>query len=219
MNLKTLIIQPKEYFKDFKADEYENKKPIKLRYLFLALIAITILNLLVTNLMIPDYFEQLSSAAGATGAAGTTVDAGTLEFVKTVSKVSMWVGGTVGILIWAWICVNVLYFVTKIFMGFVEKDEIKDKKYFKSLLYFRFIVFYIVSGTLTIISTIILRDMNLVQIASSINSILIKIWSTYFLYGILKYYLQTKKLHKILPTILYIITLIFAIKEIVEAML
>ncbi|GAA0701997.1 hypothetical protein GCM10008904_08260 [Paraclostridium ghonii] len=212
MNLKTLIIQPKEYFKDFKADEYENKKPIKLRYLFLALIAISALSLLVMNLMIPDYLEKI-------GSAGAAVDAETLEFVKTVSKVSMWVGGTVGILIWAWICVNVLYFVTKIFMGFVEKDEIKDKKYFKSLLYFRFTIFYIVSGTLTIISTIILRDMNLVQIASSINSILIKLWAAYFLYGILKYYLQTKKLHKILPTILYIITLIFAIKDIVEAML
>lgn len=212
MNLKTLIIQPKEYFKDFKADEYENKKPIKLRYLFLALVAISVLSLVVMNLMIPDYLEQLSSA----GAAG---DAETLEIVKTWTKISVWVGGTVGILIWAWICVNVLYFVTKIFMGFVEKDEIKDKKYFKSLLYFRFIVFSIASCILSIISTIVLRDMNLVQIASSINSIFVKLWATYFLYGILKYYLQTKKLHKILPTILYIITLIFAIKGIVEAML
>lgn len=212
MNLKTLIIQPKEYFKDFKADEYENKKPIKLRYLFLALVAISVLSLVVMNLMIPDYLEQLSSA----GAAG---DAETLELVKTWTKISVWVGGTVGILIWAWICVNVLYFVTKIFMGFVEKDEIKDKKYFKSLLYFRFIVFSIASCILSIISTIVLRDMNLVQIASSINSIFVKLWATYFLYGILKYYLQTKKLHKILPTILYIITLIFAIKGIVETML
>ena len=38
-------------------------------------------------------------------------------------------------------------------------------------------------------------------------------------YGIFKYYLQTKKLHKILPTILYILTLIFAIGTIVKTIM
>lgn len=202
-DLKTLILQPKEYFKDFTKDEYESKEPLRLKYLFVALIAISILSGIAMNLMMPNYLEDL-------GAVGTE---------KTVANVSMWIGCTIGPLILAWICVNILYFVSKIFMGFVENEEIKDKKYFKSLLYFRFIVFSIAGSILSIITTLILRDMELITIAGSINNIFIKLWATYFLYGILKYYLQTKKLHKILPTILYILTLIFAIKDIVTTML
>ena len=125
----------------------------------------------------------------------------------------------VGSLIGAWICVNILYLVTKIFMGFVENEEIKDKKYFKSLLYIRFIVFSIVGCILSIITMLILRDMELAAIADSLNNMVVKLWATYFLYGIFKYYLQTKKLHKILPTILYILTLLFAIGTIVKTIM
>lgn len=199
-DLKTLIIQPKEYFKDFTKDEYESKEPLKLRYLFIALIAISILNGVVQNLMLSDLVGDL----------------GLEGMEKTGFMVFKWVSCIAGPLIYALICVNILYFVNKIFMGLVESKEIKDKKYFKSLLYFRFIVFYIVSGILSLITTVALRDIQAQAIAANINNIFIKLWATYFLYGILKYYLQTKKLHKILPTILYILTLIFAIWSIVS---
>jgi hypothetical protein len=202
-DLKTLIIQPKEYFKDFTKEEYESKEPIKLRYWFIALVAVSILSGVVINLMMPDLVGEL----------------GLEGMGKTGFMAFQWASYIVGPLISALICVNVLYFVSKIFMGFVENEEIKDKKYFKSLLYLRFIVFSIVLAILSLITTVAVSDIQAQTIASQLNNILIKLWATYFLYGIFKYYLQTKKLHKILPTILYILTLIFAIVSIVNVII
>lgn len=202
-DLKTLIIQPKEYFKDFTKEEYESKEPIKLRYWFIALVAISILSGVVINLMMPDLVGEL----------------GLEGMGKTGFMAFQWASYIVGPLISALICVNILYFVSKMFMGFVENEEIKDKKYFKSLLYIRFIVFSIFLAILSLITTVAVSDIQAQTIASQLNNILIKLWATYFLYGILKYYLQTKKLHKILPTILYILTLIFAIVNIVNTIM
>ncbi|OSB08882.1 hypothetical protein B2H97_13050 [Paraclostridium bifermentans] len=202
-DLKTLIIQPKEYFKDFTKEEYESKEPIKLRYWFIALVAVSILSGVVINLMMPDLVGEL----------------GLEGMGKTGFMAFQWASYIVGPLISALICVNILYFVSKMFMGFVENEEIKDKKYFKSLLYIRFIVFSIFLAILSLITTVAVSDIQAQTIASQLNNILIKLWATYFLYGILKYYLQTKKLHKILPTILYILTLIFAIVNIVNTIM
>lgn len=202
-DLKTLIIQPKEYFKDFTKDEYESKEPIKLRYWFIALVAVSILSGVVINLMMPDLLGDL----------------GLEGMGKTGFMAFQWASYIAGPLISALICVNILYFVSKIFMGFVENEEIKDKKYFKSLLYLRFIVFSIVLAIVSLITTVAVSDIQAQTIASQLNNIFIKLWATYFLYGIFKYYLQTKKLHKILPTILYILTLIFAIVNIVNTIM
>ncbi|MDM8128316.1 hypothetical protein QUV80_07505, partial [Paraclostridium benzoelyticum] len=62
-------------------------------------------------------------------------------------------------------------------------------------------------------------DIQAQTIASQLNNLLIKLWATYFLYGVFKYYLHTKKLHKILPITLYILTLIFSVISIVNTML
>ncbi|EQK49566.1 MULTISPECIES: YIP1 family protein [Paraclostridium] len=202
-DLKTLIIQPKEYFKDFTKEEYESKEPIKLRYWFIALVAVSILSGVVINLMMPDLVGEL----------------GLEGMGKTGFMAFQWASYIVGPLISALICVNILYFVSKMFMGFVENEEIKDKKYFKSLLYIRFIVFSIFLAILSLITTVAVSDIQAQTIASQLNNILIKLWATYFLYGIFKYYLQTKKLHKILPTILYILTLIFSIVSIVNVII
>lgn len=202
-DLKTLIIQPKEYFKDFTKEEYESKEPIKLIYWFIALVAVSTLSGVVMNLMMPDL-------AGELGLEGMG---------KTGFMAFQWASCILGPLISALICVNILYFVSKMFMGFVENEEIKDKKYFKSLLYIRFIVFSIFLAILSLITTVAVSDIQAQTIASQLNNILIKLWATYFLYGIFKYYLQTKKLHKILPTILYILTLIFAIVNIVNTIM
>jgi len=202
-DLKTLIIQPKEYFKDFTKEEYESKQPIKLRYWFIALVAVSILSGVVINLMMPDLVGEL----------------GLEGMGKTGFMAFQWASYIVGPLISALICVNILYFVSKMFMGFVENEEIKDKKYFKSLLYIRFIVFSIFLAILSLITTVAVSDIQAQTIASQLNNILIKLWATYFLYGIFKYYLQTKKLHKILPTILYILTLIFSIVSIVNVII
>jgi hypothetical protein len=200
-DLKTLAIQPKEYFKDFTKDEYESKEPLKLKYLFVALIAISTLSGIVQNLMGPNVGEDL----------------GFEGMGKTGLMVFKWASYVVFPPIYAWICVNILYFISKVFMGFFENEEIKDKKYFKNLLYFRFIAFSIIIYILSIITIITIKDIQAQTIAVYINNIFIKLWATYFLYGILKYYLQTKKLHKILPTILYILTLIFTIGAIVSS--
>lgn len=202
-DLKTLIIQPKEYFKGFTKEEYESKEPIKLIYWFIALVAVSTLSGVVMNLMMPDL-------AGELGLEGMG---------KTGFMAFQWASCILGPLISALICVNILYFVSKMFMGFVENEEIKDKKYFKSLLYIRFIVFSIFLVILSLITTVAVSDIQAQTIASQLNNILIKLWATYFLYGIFKYYLQTKKLHKILPTILYILTLIFAIVNIVNTIM
>ncbi|RDC49863.1 hypothetical protein DVA85_21650, partial [Acinetobacter sp. RIT592] len=158
-DLKTLIIQPKEYFKDFTKEEYESKEPIKLRYWFIALVAVSILSGVVINLMMPDLVGEL----------------GLEGMGKTGFMAFQWASYIVGPLISALICVNVLYFVSKIFMGFVENEEIKDKKYFKSLLYLRFIVFSIVLAILSLITTVAVSDIQAQTIASQLNNILIKL--------------------------------------------
>ncbi|GAA0712037.1 hypothetical protein GCM10008904_24860 [Paraclostridium ghonii] len=215
MDLKTLIIQPKEYFKNFKEDEYENKEPLRLIYLFVALVVISLLCGAVEHRILESGLttEGMNGAQsiGSIGNSGDSSD-------KPIFMVFTYLGDVIVPLIWAWICVNILCLVNEMSMGVVEKNEIKDKKYFKSLLYFRFIVFSIVTSILSTISMIILRDMKLFEIASFINSIFIKLWAAYFLYGILKYYLQTEKLHKILPIIIYILTLIYPLLTIAKAM-
>lgn len=58
-DLKTLIIQPKEYFKDFTKEEYESKQPIKLRYWFIALVAVSILSGVAINSQMSDLVGEL----------------------------------------------------------------------------------------------------------------------------------------------------------------
>lgn len=202
-DLKTLILQPKQYFENFTEGEYEEKQPLRLRYLFLTFILISILNLVVNNYILGDSFQELGMGE---------------EYIAEKYFVLLeYAIGVGGVLIYALICVNILYFVSGIFMKFIENETIKDKKFFKSLLYVRYIIFNIVSLILSLIVTIVLRDIDLQQTIALVNNIFIKMWATYFLYSIFKYYLQTNKLHKILPTILYIFTLIFSIGGIVSS--
>lgn len=197
-DLKTLLIQPKEYFEKFSKEEFENQKPFKLRYWFIAMIIISILNGIVVNLIMPNLLKNI----GIESLGETTfyaIQAGTYIISPLISSL---------------ICVNILYFVIKIFMGLVEHDEIRNKKYFKSLLYIRYIVFSIVVAVLSLITMLLIKDEKFQLIAQQTNNLFVKLWATYFLYGLLKYGLNTNKLHKILPTILYILTIIFAVLSI-----
>lgn len=202
-NLKTLIMQPKEYFEWVKDENTEKREPIKLKYLFVIFIAISVINGVVQYLLTPDLVE----------------DIGIPGMGQTELIILQCVGSIVFPLVGAWICVNILYLVSKIFINVFEKKEIEDKKYFKSLLYFRYILVGIVNVILAMLLSCVLSDSKTLTMASSINNLFVKIWATYILYGILKYYIGTKKIHKILPTILYIFTIIGTVISVASAML
>ena len=160
-DLKTLILQPKQYFENFTEGEYEEKQPLRLRYLFLTFILISILNLVVNNYILGDSFQELGMGE---------------EYIAEKYFVLLeYAIGVGGVLIYALICVNILYFVSGIFMKFIENETIKDKKFFKSLLYVRYIIFNIVSLILSLIVTIVLRDIDLQQTIALVNNIFIKI--------------------------------------------
>ena len=187
-NLKTLIIQPKEYFKEISYIG-ENKKPIKLRYLFSIFIVIGLINYLIQ--------DNVSSSE-------PIIPGGN----ENISSILVGIFGIFGELIGAWICVNILYLVIKIFLKLIEHKEIEDKKYFKSILYFRYIMVRIANLILMMLVSFFIKDSSFLTIVGSINNLFIKLWATYLLYEILKYYIGTSKLHKILPAILYIFTII-----------
>ncbi|MFR4164003.1 MAG: hypothetical protein ACLT0R_15420 [Paraclostridium sordellii] len=191
-NLKVLITQPKEYFKGM--NEYgEKKEPIKLRYLFGLLMIVSLAFSIVQSSRVPECLYILDELAS---------DDKILLYVLTAASCIFFT------LVLAWICVNVLYLFTKILLNVFEGRSIKDKKYFKNLLYVRYIITLIVTIGLSIIVGLIIKDETYYNIISSINDLFIKFWSAYILYGILKYYLKTVKIQKIVPTVLYIFTII-----------
>ena len=191
-NLKVLITQPKEYFKGM--NEYGKKKePIKLRYLFGLLIIVSLIFITVQSSMVPESLSVLNELASD--------DKILLYALIAVSCIFFTLVG-------AWICVNVLYLFTKILLNVFEGRSIEDKKYLKNLLYVRYIITSIVTIGLSIIVGLIIKDETYYNIISSINDLFIKFWSVYMLYGILKYYLNTVKIQKIVPTVLYIFTII-----------
>ncbi|CEO16219.1 Uncharacterised protein [[Clostridium] sordellii] len=191
-NLKILITQPKEYFKGM--NEYgEKKEPIKLRYLFGLLIIVSLIFITVQSSMVPESLSVLNELASD--------DKILLYALIAVSCIFFTLVG-------AWICVNVLYLFTKILLNVFEDRSIEDKKYFKNLLYVRYIITSIVTIGLSIIVGLIIKDETYYNIILSINDLFIKFWSAYILYGILKYYLKTVKIQKIVPTVLYIFTII-----------
>ncbi|CEO37008.1 Uncharacterised protein [[Clostridium] sordellii] len=191
-NLKVLITQPKEYFRGM--NEYgEKKEPIKLRYLFGLLIIVSLIFITVQSSMVPESLSVLNELASD--------DKILLYALIAVSCIFFTLVG-------AWICVNVLYLFTKILLNAFEGRSIEDKKYFKNLLYVRYIITSIVTIGLSIIVGLIIKDETYYNIISSINDLFIKFWSVYILYGLLKYYLKTVKIQKIVPTVLYIFTII-----------
>ena len=52
-NLKALAIQPKEYFEWVKEENSEKREPIKLKYLFIAFIVLSVINSIVQSKIIP----------------------------------------------------------------------------------------------------------------------------------------------------------------------
>ncbi len=197
-NLKTLLFQPKEYFSGFQGDSIEKREPINLKLLFLIYIGISIISGVIQTMLVPE-------AADITETFGLS---GTSYMVFQV------VGYVVFPIIWAWICVNVLYLVNKILLSGFEDKEILDKKYFKSLLYVRFIGIAIVLSILGTIMGLVIRDEIYLGIAGVINNLFIKLWAAYILHGILKYYIGTRKLHIVLPIVLYIFTIIGSVMTI-----
>lgn len=194
MNLIQLAVKPNEYFEENKDGEIVKRQPIKLRYLFIALIIFSVLSFVVQKMVMPEI---------------DLGEANALPIPKEVFTILQYAGCVVFPLITAWIFVNILYLVNKVLISSVENKQIEEKKYFKSLLYFRYIVASIATMILSTISVLILKDSDSLAMIGSINNLFIKLWATYILFGILKYYVKTEKLHKILPTILYIFTIIW----------
>lgn len=187
-NLKTLLFQPKEYFSGFQGDSIEKREPINLKLLFLIYVSLSVVNAVAQYFLIPQ--------------------TDTMGMSET-SYAALQIGGSaIMSLVWAWVCVNVLYLVNKVLISGFEDKEIVDKKYFKSVLYVRFIGIGLATVILSLIITLIIRDVIYSGIAGVVNNLFIKLWAAYLLHGILKYYIGTRKLHIVLPIVLYIFTII-----------
>lgn len=192
-NLKTLVIQPKEYFEGIKEENSEKIEPINLKYLFIAFIILSVISSIVQSKIMP--VEPIE---------GIEIP----QSVKTIFASLKYVGYVVLPLLGAWIWVSIVYLVNKALVSSIEHKEIEDKKYFKSLLYYRYLIISILTLTLGIITSVMLKDIDTLAIINSVNNLFIKILSVYMLHGILKYYIGTQKLHKILPIVSYIFTII-----------
>lgn len=197
-NLKTLLFQPKEYFSGFQGDSIENREPINLKLLFLIYIGISIISGVIQTMLVPEA-SDFTETFGISGASYIAFQV---------------VGYVVFPIVWAWVCVNVLYLVNKILISGFEDKEILDKKYFKSLLYVRFIGIVIAVSILGIVMSLVIRDEIYIGIAGVVNNLFIKLWAAYMLHGILKYYIGTRKLHIVLPIVLYIFTIIGSVMTI-----
>lgn len=188
-NLKALAIQPKEYFEWVKEENSEKIEPINLKYLFITFIVLSVINSIVQSKIIP--VEPIEG----------------IDIPKIFTNLK-YVGYVVFPLLGAWIWVNIVCLVNKALISSIEHKEIEDKKYFKSLLYYRYLITSILTLILGIILSFILKDIETLTIVNSINNLFTSILSVYMLHGILKYYIGTQKLHKILPAVSYIFTII-----------
>jgi hypothetical protein len=194
-DLKALAIQPKEYFELMKEENLEKREPIKLRYLLITFIVLSVVNSIVQSKMIP--VEPIEG-----------ID------IPQIFTSLKYVGYVIFPLLGTWIWVNIVCLVNKALISSIEHKEIEDKKYFKSLLYYRYLVTSILTLILGIVTSFILKDIEIITIVNSINNLFTGILSVYILHGILKYYIETQKLHKILPVVYYIFTIIGAVAAI-----
>lgn len=101
------------------------------------------------------------------------------------------------------ICVNLTYFFISLFVTIFEESTF-DKKQLKNLIYVSYMIPFILNYLINIFFGLIQKE-SLPLILMNINSIFIYMVVSLFIYTIIKYTIRTKKLHNILPILIFII--------------
>lgn len=196
-NLKTLILDPKQYFES-KNSVSGKRRPMKLILLLLIYLALQMIKVVVSI----QYMNNLLISMG--------VD---LKFLNVITSVAILPIALLKLVI----IVNILYIFIKILVEKVEKKQIEDSKYLKNIIYITNILSSIVLSLMTIVSTLVINNHQILIMVNAINAIFAGLISFYLFYNILKFYLKTEKLHKTFPTIVYIINVINSIVIVLEA--
>jgi hypothetical protein len=197
-NLKTLILDPRQYFLESENSISESKKTIKLTSLILIYSVVQIISVIVSN----NHMNYLLNSVFKTPK--------TLTIIFEVFTLPMYLLAMV-------VTVNIYYFIIKNLVIKYEKKSIEDAKYLKKILYVINIIPKIIVLLATILNALVVKNHQILLMMNSISCIFVGIISFYMLYNLLKFYLNTEKLYKILPILVYILNVIQNVGIILKA--
>lgn len=197
-NLKQLILDPRQYFLESENKIIENKKTVRLTLLILTYSVVQIISVIVSNNHI-NYL--LNSIVEIPKILTITFEAFTLPIYL------------LGIVL----SVNIYYFIIKNLVIKYEKKDIEDAKYLKKILYVINIIPKIIFLLATILNALVVKNHQILLMMNSVSCIFAGIIYFYMLYNLLKFYLKTEKLYKILPIIVYIFNVIDNVGIILKA--
>ncbi len=197
-NLKTLILDPRQYFLESENSISESKKTIKLTSLILIYSVVQIISVIVSN----NHMNYLLNSVFKTPK--------TLTIIFEVFTLPMYLLAMV-------VTVNIYYFIIKNLVIKYEKKSIEDAKYLKKILYVINIIPKIILLLATILNALVVKNHQILLMMNSVSCIFVGIISFYMLYNLLKFYLNTEKLYKILPILVYILNVIQNVGIILKA--
>ncbi|MDK2586118.1 hypothetical protein QOZ83_09630 [Romboutsia sedimentorum] len=197
-NLKQLILDPRQYFLESENKIIENKKTVRLTLLILTYSVVQIISVIVSNNHI-NYL--LNSIVEIPKILTITFEAFTLPIYL------------LGIVL----SVNIYYFIIKNLVIKYEKKNIEDAKYLKKILYVINIIPKIIFLLATILNALVVKNHQILLMMNSVSCIFAGIIYFYMIYNLLKFYLKTEKLYKILPIIVYIFNVIDNVGIILKA--
>ncbi|MBV4428216.1 YIP1 family protein [Clostridium tyrobutyricum] len=185
-DLIELIQSPRKYF--------SRDKDISMKFMYLLLLI----------------FLALDTYVGVFVVSNKEIDKVTsmVHFSKWFIFLFSVVGGIIGTIIY----VNIVYFVVYITCNKIEKKTY-NKKIVKKLLYTSYVVPYILSYIITSIYSLLGGQSG---IFTNIFSLIISALVSIFIYMTLKLNIKTKNVHKFLPVIIFIISIIPVIKYFIK---
>lgn len=192
-NLKKLILDPRQYFL-----ESENKKTVKLTSLILTYSVVQIISVIVSN----DHMNYLLNS---------------IVEIPKILTVTFEVFTLPIYLLGIVLSVNIYYFIIKNLVIRYEKKDIEDAKYLKKILYVINIIPKIIFLLATILNALVVKNYQILLMMNSVSCIFAGIIYFYMLYNLLKFYLKTETLYKILPIIVYIFNVIDNVGIILKA--
>lgn len=197
-NLKKLILDPRQYFLESENKISENKKTVKLTSLILTYSVVQIISVIVSN----NHMDYLLNSI--------------VELLKILT-VTFEVFTLPIYLLGIVLSVNIYYFIIKNLVIRYEKKDIEDAKYLKKILYVINIIPKIIFLLATILNALVIKNHQILLMMNSVSCIFAGIIYFYMLYNLLKFYLKTEKLYKILPIIVYIFNVIDNVGTILKA--
>lgn len=196
-DVKMLISSPEEYF---------TKENIRIRpFIITFLITLALQAFMSIKFMGPEIKDMLS-----------TMGVGSNPAIALGMGIFIVVFGYIFLAI----AVNIGYFIVSSCIKIFEKDVIEENNFNKSTVKKLLYISYLVPSILdNIISSLfqLLKDDNLKMLIGNINSMFIYILVSLIIYGILKYNVKTKKIHKIVPIIIYLLNIALIVMDMIQS--